>query len=93
MSSWSGRRRAGGGGGEGRVRLIDSQNASASPELSVLAPIVDFTDPELSEGRGTHDAWLDRHVEDCIFKEVWVSSSGAIPRCEGWVGKYVVDRF
>lgn len=77
----------------GRLLLIYTKNASTSSELAVLAPIVDFADPELPESGGTHNTRFDRHVEDCIFEEVGVSGDGIILRGEGWVGENVVDCF
>ena len=73
--------------------MIYTQNASASPELSVLAPVIDFAHPELPEGGGAHDAWFDCHIEDCIFEEVWVPRDGIVLWGEGWVGEDVVDCF
>ena len=62
--------------------MIYTQDASASSKLAVLAPVVDFTDPELPESGGAHYARFDRHVKDCIFEEVRVPRYGVILRRE-----------
>ena len=77
----------------GKLLLIYTQNAPASSELVVLAPVVDFTDPELPEGGSTHDTRFDRHVEGCVFEKVGVSRDGVILRSERWIGENVVDCF
>ena len=69
----------------GNTRLIYAQNASASPKLSVLTSVVDFMDTELSEGRGAHDAWLNRHVENCVFEKVRVPGDDVVLWSERWV--------
>lgn len=65
--------------------MIYTQDASASSKFPVLAPVVDFADPELSESRGAHYARFDRHVQDCIFEEVRVPGYGVIVWGERWV--------
>lgn len=73
--------------------MVYAQNASTPSKLSVLAPIVDFTDPKLPEGRCAHDARFDRYVEDCILEEVWVSRYGITLWGERWIRENIVDCF
>ena len=80
-------------GEEEELLLVYTQNASATPELPVLASVVDLADAELPEGGGAHDAWLDGHVEDRIFEKVWVTRNGVVLWGQGWVRKDIIDCF
>ena len=73
--------------------MIYAQNTSTPSKLTILTSVVDLADAKLPEGGGAHDAWLNRHVEDCVFEKVWVSRGGVALRSEGWVRENVVDCF
>ena len=77
----------------GHLLLIYAQNTSTSSKLTILAPVVDLADAELPEGGRAHNAWFNRHVEDCIFEKVWVSRDGVTLRGEGRIPENVVDCF
>jgi hypothetical protein len=48
-------------------------------------------DHKLPEGRGTHNAWFDHHIDDCVVEEVWVSRYNIIMQDNGWVGENVIN--
>ena len=72
-------------GAENR-RFANTEDAPTTTEPIVLAAVVDFLDTHLPEGRCTHDARLDGHVE-CGVSE-WVLGNF---RGEFFVGQDLID--